>query len=260
MKILHNILHTDIKLKRLKKKKKFLVEGIREFKMAIKGNFIPIQIFICNKIFTQFYLIKNYRSIVNIINIKKFRRLAYRDNSDGIIVIFEEKPFNRLENYNIKKDYNNYLVLILDGIEKPGNLGAILRIAESAKFDIVILCNIKTYIFNPNVIRCSLGSVFTNNIIIEKIEYVLYWMKKNKFQIIVSGFKNNSNNLYDVNFPISNISIVFGSENKGVSNIWMKKAFKIIKIPMFGNIDSLNVNSAMSIITYEIIRQKFFSH
>ncbi|WP_238785157.1 TrmH family RNA methyltransferase [Blattabacterium cuenoti] len=228
--------------------------------MAIKGGFTPIKIFIYEKIFLKFNLIKTYENILFSISRNIFEKLVYRKNSDGIIVLFKEKQLHRLKTINFNNNKNLYnLIIILDGIEKPGNLGAMLRIANSIGVKMIILCNMKTYIFNSNVIRNSLGSVFTNKIIIEKIDFVIHWLKKNNIKIIVSGLQENSENLYNVDFSsIYDFSIVFGSENKGVSNIWMNNAYKIIKIPMFGDIDSLNVNSAMSIITYEIIRQKLF--
>ncbi|WP_185877992.1 RNA methyltransferase [Blattabacterium cuenoti] len=257
MKKIYSIHNTKIKnLKKKIKKNFFLVEGLREFNMAVKGGFKPLEIFIFKKIFTEFNLLKKYKNIF-IIEKKIFKKLAYRDNSDGIIALFKEKKINNLKNIN--NVHNNIIILILDGLEKPGNIGAILRIAESIKFYMIILCNIKTYIFNSNIIRCSLGSVFTNNIIIDKTDSIISWIKKNKIQIFVSGLCKKSENLYKINFSrYKKISIVFGSENKGVSKIWINNSDKIINIPMFGKIDSLNVSNAMSIISYEIVRQKMY--
>ncbi|WP_185849342.1 RNA methyltransferase [Blattabacterium cuenoti] len=267
MKKTYNIQNTKIKdLIKISQKKNsmniFLVEGIKEFEMAIKGNFIPKRIFICEKIFHKYNMIQSFYSITFFINIKIFKKLTYRDNSGGIIALFQEKKYmNQLK--NIKIDNNNSsLILILDGIEKPGNIGAMLRIADAANIHIIILCNMKTYIYNSNIIRCSLGSLFTRKIFMEKIESIMNWLQKNKIKIITTGFHQHKKvmNLYQTQFSHFNkIAIVFGSENKGVSNIWLKKANKIINIPMFGNIDSLNVSNAMSIIIYEIIRQRNYT-
>ncbi|WP_238526740.1 RNA methyltransferase [Blattabacterium sp. (Blaberus giganteus)] len=237
----------------------FLVEGIKEFEMAIKGNFLPKKIFICEKIFHEYNMIQSFYSKIFFINIKIFKKLAYRDNSGGIIALFQEKKYmNQLKNIKVDNK-NSSLILILDGIEKPGNIGAMLRIADAVNIHIIILCNMKTNVYNSNIIRCSLGSIFTRNIFMEKIESIMDWIQKNKIKIITTGFYKHKKaiNLYHTQFSHSNnIAIVFGSENKGVSNIWLKKANKIITIPMFGNIDSLNVSNAMSIIIYEIIRQR----
>lgn len=267
MKKIYSVQNTKIKdLIKIYQKKNymniFFVEGIKEFEMAIKGNFSPIRIFICEKIFHKYNMIQSFHSITFIISMKIFKKLAYRENSGGIIALFKEKKYiNQLK--NIKISGNNFsLILILDGIEKPGNIGAMLRIADAANIHIIILCNMKTYVYNSNIIRCSLGSLFTRNIFMEKIESIMYWLQKNKIQIITTGFHKHKKamNLYHTQFyHYNNIAIVFGSENKGVSNVWLKKANKIITIPMFGNIDSLNVSNAMSIIIYEIIRQKNYA-
>ncbi|WP_185861384.1 TrmH family RNA methyltransferase [Blattabacterium cuenoti] len=267
MKKIYSIQNTKIKdLIKIYQKKKYmntlLVEGIKEFEMAIKGNFLPIRIFICDKIFHKYSIIQSFDSITFMINIKIFKKLAYRENSGGIITLFKEKKYiNQLKNIKINKN-NSYLILILDGIEKPGNIGAMLRIADAANIHIIILCNMKTYMYNSNIIRCSLGSIFTRNICLEKIESIMDWLQKNKIKIITTGFDKHKKaiNLYQTKFlHENNIAIVFGSENQGVSNIWLKKANKIITIPMFGNIDSLNVSNAMSIIIYEIIRQRNYA-
>ncbi len=260
MKKIHSLQNTEIKnLIKIYKKKNyinmFLVEGIKEFEMAIEGNFFPKKIFICEKIFHEYNMIQLFHSITCFISIKIFKKLAYRDNSGGILALFIEKSMNKLKNIKIN---NHSLILILDGIEKPGNIGSMLRTADAAGIQIIILCNMKTYIYNSNIIRCSLGSVFTNNIFIEKKESILSWLQENKIKIVVTGFHKHENtmNLYQTKLNFSKLAIVFGSENKGVSNIWFEKANKIINIPMFGNIDSLNVSNAMSVIIYEIIRQK----
>ncbi len=205
-------------------------------------------------------MIQSYHSITFLISMKIFKKLAYRKNSGGIIALFREESIDNKKLKN-EKITDNSLILILDGIEKPGNIGAILRTADAAGIHIIILCNMKTYIYNSNVIRCSLGSVFTRIIFIEKIESTISWLQENKVKIIVTGFYNQkkAKNLYKTKLTYSNLAIVFGSENKGISNIWLEKANEIITIPMFGNVDSLNVSHAMSIIIYEMIRQRNYA-
>ncbi|ACX83763.1 (guanosine-2'-O-)-methyltransferase [Blattabacterium sp. (Periplaneta americana) str. BPLAN] len=249
------------KIKNLRKiykkssRKIFFVEGIKEFEMAIKGNFFPIEIFICKKIFHKYNLIKSFNHIVFFISIKAFKKLAYRENSGGIIALFKRKNLERLENIKI---YKNPFILILDGIEKPGNLGSMLRIADAVGVHFIILCNIKTYIYNPNIIRCSLGSVFTNKILIEKKKSIISWLQKKKIEIVVTGFHEKAIQLYRTKFS-SRLAIVLGSENKGVSPIWLNIAHKIVTIPMFGDMDSLNVSNAMSIMIYEVLRQRNYN-
>ncbi|ACY40512.1 SpoU rRNA methylase family protein [Blattabacterium sp. (Blattella germanica) str. Bge] len=264
MKKIHSLQNTEIKdLIKVYKKKNypngFLVEGVKEFEMAIEGNFLPQKIFICEKIFHEYDMIKSYHTMTCLISMKIFRKLAYRENSGGIIAFFREKSIiDKLINEKIT---NNSLILILDGIEKPGNIGAMLRTADAAGIHIIILCNMKTHIYNSNVIRCSLGSVFTRKIFIEKMGSIISWLQENKVKIVGTGFYNHqkAKNLYKTKLNYSNLAIIFGSENKGISNIWFNIANKIITIPMFGNVDSLNVSHAMSIIIYEIIRQRNYN-
>ncbi|BBA17075.1 TrmH family RNA methyltransferase [Blattabacterium cuenoti] len=266
MKKIYNIQNTKIKdLIKIYNKKNcmniFFVEGIKEFEMAVKGNFLPKKIFICEKIFHNYDIIQLFYSITFIISTKIFKKLAYRENSGGIIALFKEKKYlNQLKNIKVY-DKNSSLILILDGIEKPGNIGAMLRIADAANINMIILCNIKTYVYNSNIIRCSLGSLFTRKIFMEKIESIIYWLQKNRIKIITTGFKKHKKaiDLYHTQFSHNNTAIVFGSESKGVSNLWLEKANEIITIPMFGNIDSLNVSNAMSIIIYEMIRQRNYT-
>ncbi|WP_185864570.1 TrmH family RNA methyltransferase [Blattabacterium cuenoti] len=266
-KILYSLKNTKIKnliksYKSINKKNKlFIVEGIKEFEMAVKGKFYPIEIFICDEIFEKYNLVKLFKSIIFYISIKVFQKISYRENSGGIIALFKEKKMNTLKNINICK--KNAIILILDGIEKPGNIGSILRTANAVGVNMIILCNMKTYIFNSNVIRSSLGSIFTISIFIEKkMETIFHWLKKNNIKILTTGFHNNSHyvvkNIYKTKLYYDRIAIVFGSEDKGVSSIWLDKADHIINIPMFGDINSLNVSNAVSIIIYEIIRQKYY--
>ncbi|WP_185871757.1 RNA methyltransferase [Blattabacterium cuenoti] len=264
MKKIYSIQNTKIKdlIKIYQKKNSmnlFFVEGIKEFEMAIKGDYFPIRIFICEKIFYKYNMIQSFHSITFVINMKIFKKLAYRENSGGIIALFKEKKYiNQLKNIKVSNN-NSSIILILDGIEKPGNIGAMLRIADATNIRIVILCNVKTYVYHSNIIRCSLGCIFTRQIFLEKIESIMYWLNKNKIKIITTGFHKHKKtiDLYRTQFTnYNNIAIVFGSESEGVSNIWLKKADQIITIPMFGCIDSLNVSNAMAIIIYEMIRQK----
>ncbi|WP_238783767.1 RNA methyltransferase [Blattabacterium cuenoti] len=256
--IIHNLkIRNLIKIYKKNNRKIFFVEGFKEFEMAIKGGFSPIKIFLCKKIFQKYNFIEFFHHLIFYISQKDFKRIAYREKTGGIITLFKRNDsfFEKLK--NIKKPKNS-LILILDGIEKPGNLGGILRTANATGIHFVMLCNIRTYIFNPNVIRCSLGSVFNTKIIFDQKKSIISWLQENDIKIIVTGtdlHKEKSVLLYKTKFP-THLAIVLGSEDKGVSPIWFHIAHEIITIPMFGNVDSLNVSNAMSIIIYEIIRQR----
>ena len=146
--------------------------------------------------------------------------------------------------------------MILDGIEKPGNIGAILRTSIASNVDTIIITNKKCDTHNPNVIRSSVGSFFKTKIIYLENNEALEFLKKNKFKIYAASL--NSDKIYsneNYNFPIG---LVFGSENEGISKFWEENSDKKIKIPMGNKIDSLNVSVSCAIILYEINRQSKF--
>ncbi|YCJ92510.1 MAG: TrmH family RNA methyltransferase [Candidatus Karelsulcia muelleri] len=126
---------------------------------------------------------------------------------------------------------------------------------EAAGIDAVLLCNNTIDIFNPNVIRSSLGAVFTNNITIDNSENIIFWLKKKKIKIISTSVKKNIKNIYNLKLEKKSLAIVIGAESKGLSENWFKSSNIIIQIPMKGKIDSLNVSTSTAIILFEIIRQ-----
>lgn len=251
-----NLLKLQKKSRYRKIKSMFVIEGIKEFKMAISTLYQIEEIFICPEIFNikYFYLLNKYK--ITKISEKIFKKISYRKTSGGLIAISKIKKFF-LEKINIT---TKSIILILDKIEKPGNLGSILRSVDAAGIDTVILSDPKTDIFNPNVIRSSIGAVFNINIVIETYKNIIPWLLKNKIKIITTAFEKKSKNIFEINFQkIFAIAIIFGSENKGLSNHWIKIKNENIKIPMTGKIDSLNISTALAIIIFEIIRQRFYN-
>ncbi|WP_394798038.1 RNA methyltransferase [Candidatus Karelsulcia muelleri] len=240
----------------LKKKKKrkeynyFLVEGLKEIKMALKANYIPEYIFLYKKIY-KYEFISNFFRKKFLISYQIYKKISFRKKTGGIIASFLKKKFYIKK---IKINLTTFL-LVLEGIEKPGNLGAILRTTEAAGIDAVLLCNNTIDIFNPNVIRSSLGAVFTNNITIDNSENIILWLKTKKIKIISTSVKKNIKNIYNIKLEKKSLAIVIGAESKGLSENWFKSSNIIIQIPMKGKIDSLNVSTSTAIILFEIIRQ-----
>jgi RNA methyltransferase, TrmH family len=232
-----------------------LIEGIREIKMALIGKYKLEKLLICKDIVKENVILNtNYNYIISLISNKYYNKIAYRKNNGGLIAIFKNKK-KSMNSITLK--HTPPVLLIIDKIEKPGNIGAIFRSADAASVDGIILCNQQTNIFNPNTIRASLGTVFTQEIILEKIENIIYWIRTNKISIITTCLRKESTNLYKINLK-KGIAIVIGSESTGVSNLWIKEADYILKIPMYGNIDSLNVSNSVSIILFEVLRQRYF--
>lgn len=235
------------------KKKCFVVEGIRENEIAIKKKFNIIEFYICPTIY-KFKLSKKY--IINNVNQLVYKKIAYRDTTEGIIGLYKIFSLNH-NNINIKLS-NNPTVVIVESIEKPGNLGAILRICDIFLINLLIICNSKIDIFNPNLIRSSLGAVFTVPIVKMNNIECLNFCLKNKLKIYTTFIEDKNQMTISstkINFNVP-IAIIFGSEDKGISSFWKKHSNKNYNIPMLGVINSFNVSSSVAIILYQILYQK----
>lgn len=244
-------------LLRLHKKKKLryqqdiiLVEGHKEIQIALK-KYRPHELFIYKKICGSIFFLEKKFPLVFEIQESVFQKLAYRKQSGGIIATFHRNNLS-LKELQLPKDP---IILILVGIEKPGNLGAILRSAEAIGIDAIILSEIKTDIFHPNVIRSSLGTIFSHKVIIYKSNKLIKWLKIKKIHLLATSIKENTINIYESNLR-SGIAIIVGNESLGLSNKWINSSDRLLKIPMHGNIDSLNVSNAVSIILFEVLRQR----
>ena len=148
----------------------------------------------------------------------------------------------------------NPLIIVLENIEKPGNLGAIMRTAYAAEVDAIIINDNQTDIFNPNVVRASEGHIFTNQITVAEVSETEAWLKKNGVKIVATSIEK-SKSYTEVDYK-GGVAVVFGSEADGLSKKWLKLANETVKIPMKKGIDSLNVSVSMAIITFECKRQR----
>jgi len=254
-----------IKLKNKNKRDKyslFLIEGYRELLRAYKANVKIDSLYVCESLFLK----DNENTLIEKINNKKtpiynclenvFRKISYRDRPDGLLAIAKQfkKDFNDLEKIiDSKKDP---LIIICEAIEKPGNLGTILRTADATKVDAVIVVDPLTDIFNPNVVRASIGALFSVPIFVSESEKIISFLKKKNINIL-SATPKAKINYSDVNLK-KGVAIAFGTEQLGLSDIWFKNS-SLVKIPMFGDMDSLNVAQSTTILLYEAIRQRKLS-
>ena len=232
-----------------RKEKLFIIDGKKEIDLAKKSGIRVKELFfsesIYGKEFNNFSDTAKY-SVANAI----FNKISFRENPDGYLAIAQSKNF---ELKNIKLNKNPFL-LILEAIEKPGNIGAILRSADAARVDAIIITESKTDIFNPNVIRSSIGTIFTNQIAICKNKELFLWLKKKNINTFAAT--PNTDNLYcDSDFKNS-LALVIGTEHEGLSDEWLNFADNKIKIPMNGKIDSLNASASAAIILFEVVRQR----
>lgn len=235
------------------KTKQFIVEGLREIDMALHSGYALINLFInADHQVTQEWLIKKTIAHHFIIHVNQavYSKIAYRENTEGVVAIFQQKS-HALNQLAFKE---NALVLVAEGIEKPGNIGAMLRTSDAAGVDAVIIADAKTDLYNPNIIRSSLGGVFTNQIAIGSTEEVKNYLNANHIKIF-SATLQNSNNYLSEQYT-SSCALVVGSEAKGVSDLWREKDCQAINIPMNGQLDSMNVSVAAAILIYEAKRQK----
>ncbi len=179
-----------------------------------------------------------------------FDKIAVRENSGGVIAVAEMKV-HRLEDISLN---NNALILILESVEKPGNLGAILRTADAAGVDAVIVCDPQTDLYNPNVIRSSLGCVFTKPLASATTAETVQWLRSKNVSIYCT-YLAASKPYFEVDFRKSS-AIVMGTESTGLSKDWVDAADQNIIIPMHGHIDSINVSNAAAVVVFEALRQR----
>ncbi len=252
-----NLLKLQEKSRERKKQGLFLIEGKREINLAFSTDYQINTILFIDEFLSE-KEIKNYISNnIEIIKISKevYQKIAYRDSTEGIIAIAKTKD---LSLNNIKFKNEKPLILIAESIEKPGNVGALLRTADAANVDAVFLANPKSDLYNPNIIRSSVGCVFTNQIATGTSEEIITFLKENKINIY-SATLQNSNEYHKENYQESS-AIVVGTEATGLSEIWRTKAVQNINIPMQGQIDSMNVSVAAAIVIFEAKRQREFKN
>lgn len=232
----------------------FIVEGAQEVRMALEAGYKIGNIFYCEEIIDLTEsgdLLRDDKLLVPVSR-EVFDKIAIRESTGGILAVAEQKA-HRLEDIVLNKIP---LLLILEAVEKPGNLGAILRTADAAGVDAVIICDPQTDFYNPNVIRSSVGCVFTKQIAAASSEDTIDWLRKNNIQIYCTYLKA-SHPYHEIDFKQSS-AIVMGTEATGLSDIWVKNATANIIIPMLGKIDSMNVSNAAAVVVYEAMRQRGF--
>jgi TrmH family RNA methyltransferase len=242
------------KAKSRKQSGTFLIEGKREIELAIKGNYELETILFLPELIAESELNKLVKNKVELIAINKevYQKLAYRDTTEGIIAIAKTKSLQLLD----LKLPKNPLILVMESIEKPGNIGAILRTCDAAKVDAVILANPKTDLYNPNIVRSSVGCLFTNQIASGTTDEVIAFLKQNNINIYGATLQN-SNSYHEINYTTPTALIV-GTEATGLTQAWRDNATQNIIIPMQGEIDSMNVSVASAILIFEAKRQRGF--
>ncbi|MFH0955937.1 MAG: RNA methyltransferase [Candidatus Falkowbacteria bacterium] len=231
-----------------KKQGLFLIEGHREISLALKGGVEIENLFYCQDYIKQELKIDEEKIIE--VSKKVFDKISYRENPDGFLAVAKIKQ-EKLAKIKLSP---RPLIVILEAVEKPGNLGAILRTADAAGAGAVIINDAKTDIYNPNVIRASQGTVFIVPTVLSSIDETVEFCKNHKIKIFATT-PEAKNQYTEINYN-AGCAVVMGAEDKGLSKKWLAAADEKIKINMRGQIDSLNVSVSAAIVLFEALRQR----
>lgn len=256
--LIKNILLLEEKARERKLQNLIVIEGFREIRLALLSGFTITTLIYCKELINNKELNKLVSHTISSFEMAEvpteiYNRLAYRKDNGGVIALANSK---RLLFRDIKLS-SNPLLLILESVEKPGNLGAILRTADAANLDAVIICDPQTDIYNPNSIRSSLGCIFTMPVVTSTTEHTIMWLKSNK--ISMYGTALTATHFYHENDFRHASAIIMGSEANGLSQKWLDETDHLIKIPMNGKIDSMNVSTSAAIVVFEALRQRNFT-
>jgi RNA methyltransferase, TrmH family len=256
--LIKNILLLEEKPRERKIQNLIVIEGFREIRLAIQSGF-TITTLIYSRELTDGnesnILVSQAHSSFEMVEVPAeiYNKLAYRKDYGGVIALANPK---RLLFRDIKLS-RNPLILVLESVEKPGNLGAILRTADAANLDAVIICDPQTDIYNPNSIRSSLGCIFTMPVVTSSTEHTIMWLRSNKIAMFATAL--TATHFYHENDFRHASAIIMGSEASGLSQKWMDETDHLIKIPMNGKIDSMNVAASAAIVVFEALRQRNFT-
>ena len=240
----------------------FVVEGRRELQHCIDAGFEIDTVFVCPEIAGDIAnCLKSaeneakrpaYPARSNYFEVSEavYDRIAYRGGTEGVIAEVKVKSL-KLNDLQLKE---NPLIMVLEAVEKPGNLGAVLRSADAAGADAVLVCDPLTDLWNPNLIRASIGAIFTVPCVACSSEEAIGWLQSKGIQILTAQLQDSSL-YYDCNLR-KGTALIMGTESTGLSQQWRAAATAHIRIPMLGELDSLNVSVSAAILLFEAVRQR----
>ncbi|KVV14140.1 RNA methyltransferase [Flavobacterium sp. TAB 87] len=241
------------KAKARKESGTFLIEGLREISIAIKGGYAIETVLFVPEICSE-QEVKQVVVYAELIEISKevYHKLAYRDTTEGILAIAKTKSL-QLKNLQLS---DNPLILVAEAPEKPGNIGALLRTADAANLDAVIIANPKSDLYSPNIVRSSVGCLFTRQIATGTTTEIIAFLKEKNINFYCATLQNSTS--YDTQNFTKPTALVVGTEATGLTQEWRDAATQNIIIPMQGEIDSMNVSVAAAILIFEAKRQRVF--
>lgn len=236
----------------------FVVEGVRELLHCIRAGYEAAELFCCAEILDANPEARQLEAIIGhsaVFEVTKavYEKIAYRGSTEGVVATVKVKT-TTLESLALPE---NPLIAVLESVEKPGNLGAVLRSADAAKVDAVVVCDPLTDLFNPNLIRSSIGAIFTVPTVACSSEACIAFLKERGIAILTAQLQD-SELYYDTDMR-RGTAIVMGTEATGLTNVWRNAADAHIRIPMLGQLDSLNVSVSAAILMFEAVRQRSLS-
>lgn len=231
-----------------------VIEGADELALALAAGVQPITIFHCPVLTRSTLLTPPLTPPTEVIEVSRavFEKLAYRENPDGWLAIAPalQRTLDDLKGAISRSS----LLLVVERVEKPGNLGAMLRTADAAGVDALIVCDLATDLGNPNVVRASRGALFTVPVAQAASTETLNWLKALNVRI-VAATPSASVNYTDVDLR-GPVAIAVGAEDAGLSDEWLRRADAQVRIPMAGKVNSLNVSASAAMLLYEAVRQR----
>ena len=254
----------------------FVVEGVRELSHCLKAGYSVKDIYFLPDIlsFSQVEkILSSQKNRCNSSGSKKeslggkkepqiysvskdvYAKMAYREGTEGVIAVIEVKNLSLKDIVFKSAEANaNPFILIVEKVEKPGNLGALLRTADACGVDAVIVCDPLTDLYNPNLIRSSLGGIFTQQVVACSNQEAYKWLKENNIAIFTAQLQDSE--WYYNRDLIQPCAIVMGNEANGLTDFWREVSNAKVKIPMLGELDSLNVSVSAAVLCYEVVRQR----
>jgi len=240
----------------------FLIEGEKELRHAVAGGIILEQVVRCAEVMEETHTWRQggvleewllgqgqRQSRVEEVSARVYAKIAYRENAEGVVAV-ARLPRRSLADIPLRKDMT---LLIADGVEKPGNLGALLRTADGAGMDAVIVCGEAVDVYNPNVVRASVGALFTLPVVEADAADVRLWLRDHHFTIVMTS--PAASKTYDQVDYQGRTALVLGSEAQGLGPDWLNCGGTVVRIPMRGKMDSLNLSCCGAILMYACRRQ-----
>lgn len=229
----------------------FVVEGRRELEHCLEGGYVVDTLFWCETIGGPVPpALSSQARECCMVTAEVYAKIALRDGTEGVVALVRSRQL-RLTDLQLGE---SPLLVVLERVEKPGNLGAVLRSADAAKADAVILCDPLTDLYNPNLIRSSIGAVFTVPLVASTSTECIAFLKQRGIQILTAQLQD-SHLYYNIDM-CRPTAIVMGTESTGLTDQWRQAADAHIRIPMLGRLDSLNVSVSAAILLYEAVRQR----